>query len=46
MFEFNRQNQYHLNAETAFEKVSEESMVTVVYSDETKIANSTWSVKK
>ena len=46
MFEYNRQFQYHQNAETAFLKVSDDSFVKVSYSDETKIANSTWSAKK
>ena len=45
-FEFVRQYSYHLNANTAFEKLNDESFVSVEYSDDTVIAGSTWGEKK
>ena len=45
-FEFVRQYSYHLNANTAFEKLTDNSFVSVEYSDDTLIANSTWGQLK
>ena len=54
LFEFVKQYSYHLNANTAFEKMNpafemltDDSIVTVIYSDDTIMGSSTWSqVKK
>ena len=45
-FEFVKQYSYHLNANTAFEKLTDDSFVSVEYSDDTVIANSTWGQVK
>ena len=42
LFEFVRQYSFHLNANTAFEKLHDGSFVDVVFSDDTAIAGSTW----